>query len=68
VVELLEDSAAAEVEDHLVYCLHCRDTYLMMHTVLGGAQGAVPVRDAGDISASNGAKVVNLDDFRRQWR
>ncbi len=65
VVELLEDSAA-EVEDHLLDCLHCRDMYLKMHSVLSTAPAPRPARSAEDASAlKKGAKVVSIADFKR---
>jgi hypothetical protein len=66
VVELLEDSAAAEVGDHLLDCLHCRETYLRMHLILGAAPDSIPARSAGDESALKRAKVVSIADFRRR--
>jgi predicted anti-sigma-YlaC factor YlaD len=66
VVELLEDSAAAEVEDHLLDCLHCREIYLKMHSVLGAEPDSVRARKAGDESSLKRAKVASIADFRRR--
>lgn len=67
VVELIDDSAAAEVGEHLLYCLHCRETYLKFHYVLGGLSDASFIARQG-VLMMNASKVVNIADFRRYRR
>lgn len=68
VVELLEDSAAEEVEDHLLDCLHCGETYLKMHYVLGVAPGSIPARNTEGARVFKDNKVVSIADFRKYRR
>lgn len=67
VVELLEDSAAAEVEDHLLDCLHCRDKYLKMLTLSSAERETTNARgDDEEEPVSSGAKVLRISDFKKR--
>lgn len=72
VVDLLKDSAAAEVEEHLLDCLHCRETYLKMLSLEGPCRrpeatpdtGAAPPQIA--VPATGASNVINMGNFKRR--
>ena len=74
VVELLGDSASAAVEDHLLDCLHCRETYLKMLRIDAprrrdaAAPGGVPARASEATPAPTGRNVIRMADFVRERR
>jgi hypothetical protein len=71
-VELLEDSAAKEVEDHLLRCLYCRNRYFKMLKVMNTAPPAdvLPGIEDGpvlnDALAPDGARVLSINEFKKR--
>jgi len=72
VVELLEDTAAAGVEDHLLDCLHCRETYLKMLTLEAPRRRPAATPDSGTppepkaMPDADGSNVISMADFKRR--
>lgn len=64
ILDLLEDSEAEEVEDHLLDCLHCREKYLNIFGIRSEARRAIASPDAQS-SASGGKKVLKMTDFKK---
>lgn len=67
ITDQLEDSAAEEVEDHLLECRHCREFFLIMLSIRGEAQKAGNLHDDETRLASNDAPVPRLADSRKKW-
>jgi hypothetical protein len=66
VLDLLEDLAAEEVEDHLLDCRNCRDRYLKALNILGTADGSEPELSQGERCALKGARVLRMADFKKR--
>lgn len=65
IVDLLSDSAAEEVEEHLIFCRFCREKVLRMDKIRSAAQAdktKVGARDKYEIS---GATILSLDEFKK---
>src|SRR5687767_9356820 len=65
----LEDAREAEaVEEHLLECAYCRETFLTMLSVRVGAAGATGLRGCGgaDEGAPQDARLLNSADFKEQ--
>lgn len=62
----LEDSAAEEVEDHLLECRHCREFFLAMLNTRGEASMAQSASGGGTGRVSNDGSVPRLADFRKK--
>jgi predicted anti-sigma-YlaC factor YlaD len=67
IADQIEDSAAEEVEDHLLECRHCREFFLIMLSIRGEAQKVSRPHGSQDCLTSNDALVPRLADFRKKW-
>lgn len=71
IVELLEDTAAVEVEDHLLDCLPCREKYLKM-LCLNGVRRYVNSECSSETGSTlqgasmSRAKVLRMADFKKR--
>jgi|SRR5205085_2982777 len=72
IADLLADSVAEAVEDHLLDCLYCRENYLKVLSIAEAARRAKGARsDEGkhalqDECAPGAATVLNMTDFKKR--
>jgi anti-sigma factor RsiW len=65
IIDILEDSVAREVEDHLLDCPPCREKYLKI-IAIGDALARADDEDYAEREvAEGGARVLNFSDFKR---
>jgi hypothetical protein len=65
----LDDEHEAEaVEDHLLECRYCRDTFLTMLNVRVEANGARNLRDGAGSPAPTDSQVLRLADSKKQGK
>lgn len=67
ITDKIEDSAAEEVEDHLLECRHCREFFLIMLSIRGEAQKVGNLHVSEHWLTSNDALVPRLADSRKKW-
>jgi hypothetical protein len=73
VVGLLSDPASVEIEEHLLDCLHCRETYLKMLRLdappprrVSGPPSTGPAAAPVPAPAAAGSNVVSMADYRNR--
>lgn len=54
ILDLLEDTVAEKVEEHLVNCRSCKETYLTILRIRGAARRKDPARRAANSSEDEG--------------
>jgi hypothetical protein len=68
IVELLDESAAEEVEDHMLVCLHCKERYLTVLRLRGAVHRAETLccdedkHAPDDVYASGGMILPGVSD------
>jgi hypothetical protein len=64
IVELLADSAACEVEDHLLFCRRCREDYLSILSVRSTAQQAKSAHSHEEKLGAGDAEIMSKANFK----
>lgn len=62
----LDDHEAEVVEDHLLECRYCRETFLTMLRIRTEADGAKNLRERRGEPAPNDAQILKLADSQKQ--
>lgn len=74
IAELLADSIEEEVEEHLLDCLHCRETYQKVLSIGEALRRTKDARDNASVHAqhdervASAAKVVQMPGFKKVRR
>lgn len=63
----LADPSAAEIENHLLECRHCREFFVTMLNLRKLHGSAEKRRARNRRKALKNANVINLADFREEW-
>ena len=66
IVDLLEETAAEQVDQHLIDCQSCKEKYLAILRICSTAHEAKTVHGDDNGHKSNDAKVLKLTDFKRR--
>lgn len=64
IVDLLEETAAEEVDKHLINCQPCKETYLAILRIRYAPREPQTVQVNGNGHVSNDAKVQKLVDYK----